>query len=390
MKAGIAALIAGYVLSQFYRAFLAVLVPVLKTEAGATAEDLAVASGIWFLAFAAMQLPVGMSLDRFGPRRTASVLLALGGGAGAAVFAVATNATHIQIAMALIGIGCAPVLMASYYIFARAFPPALFATLAAMVLGIGSLGNIASSLPLAWAVDAFGWRNALWALAAATLVIAGVLALAVRDPERLVSGTRGSLLDLLKIPAIWPVLAMMSVAYMPPAALRGLWVGPYYTDVFGADTDRIGQVALAMGLAMVAGSFAYGPLDRIFGSRKWVIFGGNLICGLAFVALWAAPDLSPWLSLGLIVVIGLTGSTFPLIIAHGRAFFPPHLVGRGVTLLNMFGIGSAGLAQVLTGRIYAAVPPEPVTAPYGVLFLCFGLAMLAGCVIYLLAPDRTD
>ena len=79
MRVGIAALMAAYVLSQFYRAFLAVLSPVLKAEIGATAENLASASGLWFLAFALMQIPVGAALDRIGPRLTASVLLAVGG-----------------------------------------------------------------------------------------------------------------------------------------------------------------------------------------------------------------------------------------------------------------------------------------------------------------------
>ena len=70
MRAGLAFLVAGYVLSQFYRTFLAVLTPVLGTEIGATPGDLAVSSGLWFLAFALMQLPVGAALDRIGPRRT--------------------------------------------------------------------------------------------------------------------------------------------------------------------------------------------------------------------------------------------------------------------------------------------------------------------------------
>ncbi|EKD61795.1 MAG: Major facilitator superfamily MFS_1, partial [uncultured bacterium] len=90
MRLGLAALILAYVLSQFYRAFLAVLTPVLAADLGATPESLASASGLWFLAFALMQIPVGEALDRFGPRRTASILLAVGG-LGAGLFAAATG-----------------------------------------------------------------------------------------------------------------------------------------------------------------------------------------------------------------------------------------------------------------------------------------------------------
>ncbi|MCB1400168.1 MAG: MFS transporter, partial [Rhodobacteraceae bacterium] len=88
MRVGIGFLVAGYVLSQFYRAFLAVLAPVLGQELGATPGDLAVSLGLWYVAFGLMQIPVGEALDSIGPRRTVAVLLALGGGGGAVVFAL--------------------------------------------------------------------------------------------------------------------------------------------------------------------------------------------------------------------------------------------------------------------------------------------------------------
>ena len=134
MRVRLAVLCLAYVLSQFFRAFLAVLSEPLGRDLGVTAEDLSFASGLWFVTFALMQLPVGWALDRIGPRWTASVLLGIGGGGGAALFAVATQGWHIDLAMVLIGIGCSPVLMASYYIFARQFPPARFATLAALMM----------------------------------------------------------------------------------------------------------------------------------------------------------------------------------------------------------------------------------------------------------------
>ena len=87
--------------------------------------------------------------------------------------------------------------------------------------------------------------------------------LLVRDPAPLPPGPKGRLTDLLRMRALWPVLVMMMVCYAPSAVLRGLWIGPYLADVFGADAARIGQASLVMGLAMVAGNFAYGPLDRL-------------------------------------------------------------------------------------------------------------------------------
>ncbi len=386
---GIACLFAGYVLSQFYRAFLAVLAPVLKTDLGATPEDLAAASGLWFLIFAAMQVPVGMALDRIGPRRTASSLLMIGA-LGATLFATAEGPLSIKVAMALIGIGCSPVMMSGYYIFARSFPVAMFGTLAGAMVGIGNLGNIGSALPLSAAVDAIGWRGAVWVLAGVTALIALLIAVLVRDPARIVTQEKGSLLDLLRMRALWPLFAMMALCYAPIAAVRGLWVGPYYAEVFGATADEIGQVTLWMGLAMVLGSFAYGPLERVFGTRKGLILVGNVLVLLALIGLWAMPLAGGWVTLGLFVLFGLAGTSFPMVIAHGRAFLPAHLTGRGVTLLNLFGIGAVGVAQFITGRLSASVATPPVEAPYAAIFGFFALTLALALVYYATSQDRTD
>lgn len=392
MRAGIAVLVAAYVLSQFYRAFLAVLAPVLGVEIGAGADDLAVASGVWFLAFALAQIPVGWALDRIGPRRTAAVLLGIGGAGGAAVFAMAQGPGAVTVAMALIGVGCAPVLMAAYYILARTYPAAVFGTLAGVMIGVASMGNIAASLPLAAAVEAFGWRQTLWVLAGVTGVVALALGLVVRDPPKVDGAAGGSLMDLLRMRALWPVLAMMAVCYAPAVGLRGLWVGPYYADVFAADAAAIGMATLVMGVAMVLGSFAYGPFERWLGTRKWLILGGNagVLCCLIGLALW--PAAGGWGTLALLAGIGFLGSSYAIVIAHGRAFVPPHLVGRGVTLLNLFGIGAVGLAQFVTGRIHSGLDAAGGAAavPYQGLFAFFAVVLLAGLVVYAFSQDRTD
>lgn len=389
MTAGIAALVAAYVLSQFFRAFLAVLAPALSADLGAAPADLAAASGVLFLAFAAMQLPVGWALDRIGPRRTTAVLLALGGGGGAALLALARDAGDIAPALALLGVGGAPVLMAAYVVYARSFPAAAFGMLAGATIGIGSLGNIAASWPLAQAVEAVGWRGTMWALAAASVAVAGLVAALTRDPPPAPGAGTGSLRDLLRIPAVWLILPVAIVNYAPAAGLRGLWVGPWFADVLGADAAGVGIATLVMGLAMVAGNFACGPAERLMQSRKRPILLANLGVAGCLLALWALP---PGWGMGLVLFagIGFLGATFPLVMAHGRAFFPPHLVGRGVTFLNLFALGAVGVAQFATGRLHAAFPAEPAAAPYGAIFLALALAVLAGLALYAFAPDRTD
>ena len=396
MRIGIAALVLAYVLSQFYRAFLAVLTPVLETDLGASKADLATASGAWFLAFALMQFPVGEGLDRLGPRRTAAAAL-LVGGLGAAVFALAQDPGMLTLAMVLIGIGCSPVLMAAYYIFAREFSPAVFGTLAGATIGFGSLGNIGASLPLTMAVETFGWRGTVGALAAVTLATGVMVGLLVRDPAPAPRGGGGSFLMLLQMRALWPILVVMVVCYAPAAGLRGLWLGPYFTDVHGYTPAQIGTASLWMGLAMVAGNFAYGPLDRWLGTRKWVILGGNLLMLACLAAFWLLPMAGPGLATALFVGIGFFGSSFPVVVAHGRAFLPPQLTGRGVALINLCGIGAAGVLQVVTGRIHAALTPAmdlansaPPATPYVGLFLFYTVFVTIGLAVYLFSRDRTD
>ncbi|MGY6411805.1 MAG: MFS transporter [Alkalilacustris sp.] len=389
MRNGIGFLVLGYVLSQFYRAFLAVLAPMLGADLGITPDSLARASGLWFLAFALAQLPVGWALDRVGPRRTTAFLLGVLGSGGALVFAAAQGPGWVTVAMVLLGVGCAPVLMASYLILARTYPVAVFATMAGALLGVASLGNIAAAWPLTLAAEALGWRGAMGLLAGVTALVGLAIWRFVEDPAPAPDAGQGSLRDILRIPALWLILPMTAVNLAPAAGIRGLWIGPYFDGVFGAGSTLIGQASLVMALAMVLGSFAYGPLDRLLGTRKGVVLAGNLMAAACLGALWALPADSPWTAAALLAGVGFFGASYPMVMAHGRALFPPHLIGRGVTLLNLFSIGGVGLFQLASARIHAAAGPDPEAA-HAALFGFFGLLLLAGCAVYAFSRDRTD
>jgi MFS family permease len=386
MKAGLFFLVLGYVLSQFYRSFLAVLTPVLGSDLGATAADLSFASGLWFFIFAAMQIPVGWALDRFGPRRTAAILLAIGGGGGGAVFATASDPTAIALAMALFGIGGSPVLMASYYIFARMYPQAMFGTLAGSMIGFGSVGNLAGSAPLAWAVGAYGWRGTMWGLTAAALLVALALVLVLRDPPKDEGEhhAEGNLLSLVVNRDLLLLFPLMLVNYTAAMGIRGLWAGPYLETVFGMDRTGIGTVTLFMAIAMAVGSFAYGPMERILGSKKRIVLTGNLLGAFLCLLLWQMPDRSLVLAAVLITAIGFLGTSFPVLMAHGQLFLPRHLTGRGITLLNLFGIGGVGLMQFITSAMARTASREALAGSgfYADLFLLFGVCLLVGSAIY--------
>ena len=389
--AGIVVLCLAYIFSQFYRSFLAVLTPALIADIGVTKADLSLASGLWFAAFALMQFGVGVSLDTFGPRRTAAGLFGIAGGAGVALFSVAQAPWMIIAAMGLIGIGCSPVLMSSFYIFARTRDAARFAFLASVFIGVGNLGNIIGAAPMAAASEAFGWRTVTAGLAVMTVAVGALIFAVVRDPQSATArgeGGFGGYLTLLRIPVLWLIIPAVIVHYAAAAGIRGLWAGPYLTDVFGADALAIGQVTLWMAIAMAIGSIAYGPLDTYFNSRKWVAFWGALV-GVAALAFMA---LVPASSLGVVtfclIVIGMSGLGYGVFMAHARTWFPPELTGRGVTLMNFGTIGGVAGMQIASGRVATAfeVPGDPA-AGYTALFAFYAVVLAVALAIYLFAPD---
>lgn len=386
---GLVALAFAYVLSQFYRSFLAVLTPQLTAELGAGKADLSLASGLWFITFALMQFAVGVGLDRAGPRRTAALLFGLGGAGGALVFATAQTPGAIVLAMGLIGIGCSPVLMAALFIIAQRFDMRQFAVWTSSLVAFGNLGNVIGASPLASAVDAFGWRPVMMGLGAATLIVAVTIFVLVRDPvvdapEK--AGLAGYL-TLIKSPVLWPILIMSLVSYAPVAGIRGLWSGPYLSDLYNADSLAIGQVTLWMAIAMTIGSLAYGPLDKVFNTRKWVIVAGNFIVLVALGVFVFQPTIGLTSATFLFILIGLCGTSYGVNMAHGRAFLPAHLVGRGVTLFNFCAIFGVGLMQFVGGRVVEAQADTSAPSTYQALFATYAGVLLAALLIYLRAKD---
>ena len=386
MYVGIAVLCIAYILSQFFRSFLAVLSSVLATDIGAQPDDLAYALGLLFLVFAVMQIPVGWGLDRFGPRIVSSVLLLIGGGGGAFLFASAQNPSHINLSMALLGVGCSPILMASYYIFARNYSPKIFATLAATFLGIGSLGTLIGASPLTYFVGILGWRDAVELIGIFTIFISLFLLFTVKNPDIKYESTvsSGGFWSILKSKDILLIAPIAIICYAPVAGLRGIWLGPYFEKKFEASIDEIGTIGLIMSLGMIFGTFFYGPLDRIFKTRKWIVLIGNFICLLSVAALSFLPELSYNFAIISFALVGFFGMSFPVVVAHGRSFVPMELSGRGVTLMNLFAIGGVGVLQALSGLVFER------TGDFGAVFSVYFILILIGLVVYFWSKDNTS
>lgn len=383
-----------YLLSQFFRSFLAVIAPELRVEMGLDAADLGNISAAWFAAFALAQLPIGAALDRVGPRRSVPAMM-LAAVAGAALFATARDVNTCIAAMALIGVGCGPVLMGALYYFGRVLPATRFAMVTAWLLAIGSLGNLLAATPLAYAATTFGWRTTFLGVAAATLISTVLIYLIVRDPPQAVrpatSGkSANGFLAVLAIRPLWPMLPLVAFSYAVVAAERGLWLGPYLVQVYGLDTVARGNAALLMALAMSSGALAYGPLERVFGTRKWVVFTGSAITAAAFLVLALLPGLSSSASIALLALIGFAGLTYGALMGHGREFMPDHLLGRGITMMNFMFMTGAGLLQIGSGNLLAGLAAAGVapSAAFATLHAMFGGVLAVATMIYLATPER--
>jgi predicted MFS family arabinose efflux permease len=245
--------------------------------------------------------------------------------------------------------------------------------------------------PLAWAAESIGWRGAMVGMAIATALSALSVLLLTRDPERITShgsrGLFGGIGQILRIRALWPLLPITAVSYAVVLAERGLWAGPYFSSVYGLDPVARGHALLVMAAAMSAGAMAYGPLDRLLGTRKWIVFGGVAVTAICF-ALLALPGLPLAAAIAMMGLIGGFGMTYGVLMAHGRSFVPDHLLGRGITLLNVLFIGGAGVLQPLSGALMTRMQDHPPAEAYATLHLIFAALLVTGLAIYAFARDN--
>lgn len=384
------AFLSGYTLSQFFRSFLAVIAPELAHDLALDPQVLGNLQASWLIAFSLMQFPVGFALDLIGPRRTVlgTMLFAV---IGALLFAYATSAMMLITAMALIGIGCSAVYMGALFVFARIFPVQRFALFGSWLIGIGSAGNLMAATPFGWLATTIGWRDSV--LVATGLLVAAIIfiGLFLKDPPHVhhdaPSGFWRGLGEIFSVRALWPLIPIASISYATLLAERGLWAGPYFASVHGLDPVQRGNALLIMAAAMSVGALAYGPLDRILKSRKWITIIGTLVTAACFFWLgYGSPSTTD--ATILLALIGAFGITYGVLMAHARQFFPAHLLGRGLTLMNMLFIGGAGIMQPISGAFMKAQAGTPPAEAYAALHQSFALALVISVLIYVFAQEN--
>jgi len=393
----IAALCIGYTASQFYRTAMAAIAPDLMRELSISPESMGGISGVFFLMFAAMQIPAGVLLDRFGPRRVMSGLLLLAV-AGALVFAAADDAQGLGVGRILMGAGCAAGLMGSMVVFARWFPIRWFATLSAVIFAVGGAGNLLATTPLVLVSEAIGWRGAFVGMAALTFGMAALLYLVLRDapPDHPVSKrtpeSRREILaglgQVLRDRRIWLISAMQAVAYPILMTISALWAGPYLDEVYGLDAVTRGNILMALNVAMIAGVLAYGPLEQYFDSRKWLVVSGTGLTILLLAVMAAVPQWSIWQIVALLVMFMGLGGYQMILHAHTRAILPDHLVGRGLTVQNTAAFVGVFAMQWASGFIVGAFQGSADPAlPYRVVFAFLAASTLVALLVYLRIDD---
>src|SRR5215472_12896088 len=173
----------GYLLSYFYRNVNAVISPELSADLGVSASSLGLLTSAYFFAFAAMQLPAGMLLDRYGPKRVEPALLCVAA-CGALVFAASDGLTGLAFARMLIGAGVAVCLMAPLKAIALWYSSERQASLAGWIMVAGGVGALLATAPLAAALSMLSWRGVFVVLAVATFAAAAAIFVFVPDVPR--------------------------------------------------------------------------------------------------------------------------------------------------------------------------------------------------------------
>jgi MFS family permease len=330
----------GYFLSYTLRTVNAVLAPDLVAAFDLAASDLGLMTAVYFIAFAGMQLPLGLLLDRFGPRRVQGVLL-LAAVAGALLFAGAGSREHLIIGRALIGIGVSACLMAAMKASVLWFPRERLPLINGGILAFGGLGAMTSATPVEMLLPMVGWRGLFLLFAGLILALVAALWLAVperrggRIDETLPAQLRG-LRDMFASPFFWRLAPAFAVTQGGFMAMIGLWAGGWLREAAAMERLTVSVHLSAMAAAMAAGFLLAGvTADRL--SRRGVPpvlvalagMGGFTVIEAALVLLPATATAPLW------TIASFVGSFGTVTFAVVNQSVPVHLSARGTTSLNL-------------------------------------------------------
>jgi MFS family permease len=368
---------ASYFLSALLRAITATLAPVFSEELALGAGDLGLLGAAYFLGFAAMQLPLGRALDRHGPRRTLLALLAVAV-LGCAAFALAGSLLTLGLARALIGAGVGACLMAPLTLFRQRFAPALQLRFNAWMLMTGSLGMLASTMPVQWLLPLWGWRGLFWAAAAGLVLSMALIQRWVpRDAPGLPSGPvppagAGRYRDIVRHPLFVSMAPLAFVLYGGLVAVQSLWAGPWLTRVAGASAAQAAAGLFLINAVMLLTFLGWGMVMPRLAARgitapRLMAWGLPLALGLMAWIVALGPQAGAWHWAAWCAACTFASVSQP---AVGQAFDVAR-AGRALAAFNLvifsgvfcvqWGLGLAADALMRLG----ANPPDALRGAFG-------------------------
>jgi MFS family permease len=372
----------GHIFSNAVRTIPAIAVDVLTHDLGITAETLAQLTGVFPFAFAAVMIPVGVALDRYGVKRVSLGLLIVAG-SGAVLGALASGPWSMLLAQAVLGMGCSGMLMCPITFAARGLSTARFAVWSGVIQAVGNTGMLLSASPLAALIEAVDWRAGYLACAAiAALAIPAVLLLVPNDrpetrPTRSPMQDARELVRIAFLPAMRGVMVLALASFASVLGLRGLWGGPWLMEVKGLDRIAAGNVLLACTFALAAGPALAGLVLRRVGHAPALLAGSHLLAALCILALLAGGPGGPfglapiWWDTLMLSAFGLIISFQVLGFSIVRAAVPPEQAGRALSAMNVSFFFGAALLQAGSGIMAGVSGVAAALATFAVaLILC--------------------
>jgi len=365
-----------------YRAVNAVLGPTLAREFGLSATELGFLTGVYFFSFGLFQIPLGMLLDRFGPRRVNGTLLVLAA-AGGVGFAFSQSFETLVLSRALIGLGVSACLMGMIQAFVLWFPPERTGTMIALAYSMGGLGAISASSPLEAALGHLDWRQIFLGLAAATLALTALFAFWVPEHERkgkpapLAHQARG-LREIVRDGAFWRVAIAIGTNQCAVVSLFTLWMTAWLRDVAGFDRSAAASGLFWAAMALIGGYFFFGRLGDARARRglsPLPLFVAGVAASVAMLLVLALGITTGAVLIWSAFVFFGTGATLAHSIATRR--FPREMAGRVNTALNTFTFMGIFLGQWATGAVLNRFPPSATGYdPRGYAYALGALALI--------------
>lgn len=371
-----------YFFSALVRAITATLAPAFSTELGLSAADLGLLAGAYFLGFSLMQLPLGRALDRYGPRRVLMVFLSLAVMACVA-FALARGFAALLLARTLIGVGVSACLMAPLTTYRHRFGVAAQLRANSWMLMTGSLGMLASTLPVQWLLPVVGWRGLFWAiaglLALSTLLIGWIV------PRDAPAGpvTHGAVLgyrEIFRHPYFIRLAPLAFTVYGGLVAVQSLWAGPWLTVVGGRSAAEAARGLFAINLSMLFAFLGWGIAMPHLTQRGWqvdrlIALGVPLALVLLFGIVWQGARAGPaWWA------VWCVSCTFVSLSQPAVAqAFPAAAAGRALSAFNLVIFAGVFCVQWGIGLAIDALQAMgwPPVGAYQAAFVMFAL----GCAL---------